>query len=154
MRTNGNEMRAKQVSQEIGRSRKWIWEAVRMGRFPPPERRNTRYVYWTREIVDAWKATHELKTRRKPQKPARKTGVARQLAAAFRGKHVTTVATPMPIKVPSRNGSPDAHAVLRNNGHTSSQGEAVTRPMIDEHPHLGDNTCVISRQKDEVPNER
>jgi predicted DNA-binding transcriptional regulator AlpA len=154
MRTDLRELRAKDVCKEIERSRKWLWEAIRKGLFPPPERRNTRYVYWTREIVDAWKATHELKTRRKPQKPARKTGVARQLAAAFRGKHVTTVATPMPIKVPSRNGLPDAHAATGNNANTCSQDEGVARPMIDEHAPLGNNTCVISRQKEGVPDEQ
>jgi predicted DNA-binding transcriptional regulator AlpA len=116
-------LRPKEVSQILGRSRKWLWEMVRRGEFPPPERRNCRCIHWPQEVVDAYRATHPLKQRRKPEKPAPKREIGLRLVAALRARVAGVVCTPMPNRMASRIGSSDAHAAAGNNEHTCARGE-------------------------------
>ena len=46
--------RIEQVSERIGRSKSWIWDAVKRGDFPSPVRLSTRCTRWDSLAVDQW----------------------------------------------------------------------------------------------------
>lgn len=47
-------LRIERVSERIGRSRSWIWEAVKRGDFPAPIKLSTRCTRWDSLAVGRW----------------------------------------------------------------------------------------------------
>jgi predicted DNA-binding transcriptional regulator AlpA len=104
MSTTAEELRPKEVSRELGRSRKWLWDAVRKGQFPAPQHRNCRCLVWTRDVVEAYKATHELRQRRKPIVPIPPKPTGLRLAAILTGRTARIDNTPMPMRAVAASG--------------------------------------------------
>lgn len=42
------------VSRRVGRSVRWVWQAVQKGQFPKPVRISTRCTRWSSRDVDRW----------------------------------------------------------------------------------------------------
>jgi len=57
-------LRLKQVKAATGMSRSWIYEAIRMGKFPPPIPLGIRSVAWDSAAIADWQATRLLQCRK------------------------------------------------------------------------------------------
>ena len=57
-------LRLKQVKQQTGFSRSWIYEAIRRGDFPAPISIGARAVAWTEQSIAEWQALRVEQSRK------------------------------------------------------------------------------------------